>query len=75
MENNGGHFKKLAAGLFFIIGLGLIAVSVFFIGLDRGLTEPKFQVIVLFNQVADWLKALPSVFPGWMWVSWELLTF
>ena len=23
MENNGGHIKKLAAGLFFIIGLAL----------------------------------------------------
>jgi phospholipid/cholesterol/gamma-HCH transport system substrate-binding protein len=51
MENNGGSFKKIAAGLFFAIGLVLIAISVFFIGIDRGLTEPKFQVIALFNQV------------------------
>ena len=28
MENNGGHLKNLAAGLFFIVGLGLI-VAVF----------------------------------------------
>ena len=52
MENNDGYFKKLAAGLFFIIGLSLIAVSVFFIGLDRGITEPKFQVIALFMSQA-----------------------
>ena len=64
MENNGGHFKKLAAGLFFIIGLGLIAVSVFFIGIDRGLTEPKFQVIVLFNQVGGLVEGSPIRISG-----------
>jgi phospholipid/cholesterol/gamma-HCH transport system substrate-binding protein len=64
MENNGGHFKKLAAGLFFIVGLGLIAVSVFFIGLDRGLTEPKFQVIVLFNQVGGIVEGSPIRISG-----------
>ena len=64
MENNGGHFKKLAAGLFFIIGLSLIAVSVFFIGLDRGLTEPKFQVIALFNQVGGLVEGSPIRISG-----------
>jgi len=59
MENNGGYFKKLVAGLFFIIGLVLIAVSVFFIGLDRGLTEPKFQVIALFNQAGGLVEGSP----------------
>ena len=58
MENNDGHLKKLAAGLFFITGLSLIAVSVFIIGLDRGLTEPKFQVIALFNQVGNLAERL-----------------
>jgi phospholipid/cholesterol/gamma-HCH transport system substrate-binding protein len=64
MENNGGNIKKLAAGLFFIIGLGLIAVSVFFIGLDRGLTEPKFQVIALFNQVGGLVEGSPIRISG-----------
>jgi len=64
MENNGGHFKKLAAGLFFIIGLSLIAVSVFFIGLDRGLMEPKFQVIALFNQVGGLVEGAPIRISG-----------
>jgi phospholipid/cholesterol/gamma-HCH transport system substrate-binding protein len=64
MENNGGYFKKLAAGLFFVLGLGLIAVSVFFIGLDRGLTEPKFQVIVLFNQVGGIAEGSPIRISG-----------
>jgi len=64
MENNGGNFKKLAAGLFFIIGAILIAVSVFFIGLDRGLTEPKFQVLVLFNQVGGLVEGAPIRISG-----------
>jgi len=64
MENNGGSFRKLAAGLFFIVGLVLIAVSVFFIGLDRGLTEPKFQVIALFNQVGGLVEGSPIRISG-----------
>jgi phospholipid/cholesterol/gamma-HCH transport system substrate-binding protein len=64
MENNGENIKKLAAGLFFIVGLGLIAVSVFFIGLDRGLTEPKFQVIALFNQVGGLVEGSPIRISG-----------
>src|SRR5579864_4941025 len=64
MENNSGHFKKLAAGLFFIVGLGLIAVSVFFIGLDRGLTQPKFQVIALFNDVGGLVEGSPIRISG-----------
>ena len=64
MENNDEHLKKLAAGLFFIIGLGLIAVSVFFIGLDRGLTEPKFQVVALFHQVGGLAEGSPIRISG-----------
>ena len=64
MENNGGHFKKLAAGLFFIVGLALIEISVFFIGIDRGLTEPKFQVTVLFNQVGGLVVGSPIRISG-----------
>ena len=64
MENNGGQIKKLAAGVFFIAGLVLIAVSVFFIGIDRGLTEPKFQVIALFNQVGGLVEGSPIRISG-----------
>jgi len=64
MENNGGNIKKLAAGVFFIIGLSLIAVSVFVIGLGRGLTEPKFQVIALFNQVGGLAEGSPIRISG-----------
>src|SRR5438105_3282297 len=64
MQTNGGHLKKLAAGLFFIIGVGLIALSVFFIGLDRGLTQPKFHVLALFNQVGGLVEGSPIRISG-----------
>ncbi|MDE1920181.1 MAG: MCE family protein [Candidatus Omnitrophica bacterium] len=64
MENNGGSIKKITAGLFFIAGLALIAVSIFVIGIDRGLTEPKFQVIALFNQVGGLVEGSPIRISG-----------
>ena len=64
MENNGGRFKKIAAGLFFIACMILIIVSIFIIGIDRGLTEPKFQVIALFNQVGGLVEGAPIRISG-----------
>jgi phospholipid/cholesterol/gamma-HCH transport system substrate-binding protein len=64
MENNGGHIKQLAAGLFFIVGLALIVVSVFIIGIDRGLTEPKFQILTLFNEVGGLVEGSPIRISG-----------
>ena len=64
MDTSDGQFKKIAAGLFFIIGLGLIAMIIFFIGLDRGLTQPKFRVIVLFNQVGGLAEGSPIRISG-----------
>jgi phospholipid/cholesterol/gamma-HCH transport system substrate-binding protein len=64
MDNNSAESKKFAAGLFFVIGLGLIAASVFVIGLQRGLTQPKFQVIALFNQVGGIVEGSPIRISG-----------
>jgi len=64
MENNGGHFKKIAAGLFFIAFLFMVAISIFVIGIDRGLTEPKFQIIALFNQVGGLVEGAPIRISG-----------
>ena len=57
--DNGFSFKKLAAGFFFIAGIALIGVSIFFIGLDRGATQPKFQVIALFDVVGGLVGGAP----------------
>ena len=56
--------KNFFAGLFFIAGLGLIGVSIFIIGLDRGLTQPKFQVITLFNEVGGLIEGAPIRISG-----------
>ena len=57
-------FKKIAAGLFFIAGLVLIVVCVFIIGLDRGLSKPKFQIIALFNSVSGLVEGAPIRISG-----------
>jgi phospholipid/cholesterol/gamma-HCH transport system substrate-binding protein len=43
--------KKFLAGLFFLVGVALLLVIVFLIGIERGMTQPKFQVTVLFRDV------------------------
>ena len=43
--------KKLYAGIFFVIGILLILAVVFVIGMEKGLTQPKFQVRVVFRDV------------------------
>lgn len=64
MENNGGNFKRIAAGIFFIACLVMIVISIFIIGIGRGLTEPKFQVIALFNQVGGLVEGAPIRISG-----------
>ncbi len=58
------NVKKISAGLFFVLGLVLIAVSIFLIGLDRGLAQPKFEVIVLFNEVGGLVEGSPIRISG-----------
>ncbi len=55
---------RVLAGLFFIIGIGLIVTCVFLIGLDRGLTQPKFETIVLFNEVGGLVQGAPIRLSG-----------
>ncbi|MBI4308721.1 MAG: MCE family protein [Candidatus Omnitrophica bacterium] len=58
------NLKKIAAGLFFVTGLVLVGASVFFIGLDRGLTQPKFTVIALFDEVGGLVEGSPIRISG-----------
>jgi len=44
-------FKRAIAGLFFIGGLLMIIVFIFTVGKDKGRSESKFQVSVLFRNV------------------------
>jgi len=43
--------KRLYAGIFFIIGIALILVIILAIGMEKGLTQPKFQITVLYRDV------------------------
>ncbi len=63
MEKN-TNLKRFFAGLFFVVGVGMIVVSIFVIGFDRGLTQPKFQVIALFNEVGGLVEGAPIRLSG-----------
>ena len=63
MENQ-KIIKKTAAGIFFVLGIVLIGFSVFFIGLDRGLTEQKFEVFALFKEVGGLRTGAPIRISG-----------
>ncbi len=56
--------KRLYAGIFFIIGLGLIMVVILAIGMEKGLTQPKFQVTVLFREVGGLSEGAPVRLSG-----------
>ena len=43
--------KRFAAGVFFILCLGLVIGVVFVIGVEKGLTESKFEMTALFRKV------------------------
>lgn len=56
--------KKLAAGIFFVLGIALFAVCVFVIGMDRGMTQPKFQVLALFKEAGGLIQGAPIRISG-----------
>jgi phospholipid/cholesterol/gamma-HCH transport system substrate-binding protein len=56
--------KKFLAGLFLILCMTLIGVVIFIIGFDKGLTQPKFQVIALFNEVGGIVEGSPIRISG-----------
>ncbi len=56
--------KNLYAGLFFIIGIILICVVVLSIGMEKGITQPKFKIQVLFQEVGGLMIGAPIRFSG-----------
>jgi phospholipid/cholesterol/gamma-HCH transport system substrate-binding protein len=50
MAKNDG-LRQFIAGIFLLVGLAITAGVIFFIGYQRGFTEPKFQMTVLFDKV------------------------
>ncbi len=55
---------KFFAGMFFLIGLGLVLMVIFTIGKNKGFTQPKFQVEVLFRDVGGMIEGAPVRLAG-----------
>ena len=62
--DTGELIKKFLAGLLCIAGVVLLAGVVFVIGLQQGLTEPKFEAQVLFSQVGGMNEGAPVRISG-----------
>jgi phospholipid/cholesterol/gamma-HCH transport system substrate-binding protein len=63
MEQN-DFVKKFLAGLFLILCLGGIGVVIFVIGIEKGLTQPKFQMTVVFSKVGGLTIGAPVRLSG-----------
>ncbi|MCR4337348.1 MAG: MlaD family protein [Candidatus Omnitrophica bacterium] len=64
MRNDKEQKIKFWAGLFFIVGILAIASVILTIGIERGLTEPKFEVTVLFHNVGGMNEGAPIRLSG-----------
>ena len=56
--------KRLYAGMFFVIGIVLICVVVLAIGIEKGMTQPKFQARVVFHEVGGLSVGAPIRLSG-----------
>ncbi|HOW35704.1 MAG TPA: MlaD family protein [Candidatus Omnitrophota bacterium] len=56
--------KRFYAGMFFVIGIILILAVVFAIGIEKGMTQPKFQVKVLFKDIGGLSVGAPVRLSG-----------
>lgn len=63
MEQN-DFIKRFIAGLFFVLCLGGIAVVVFVIGVEKGLTQPKFEMTIVFSKVGGLMVGAPVRLSG-----------
>lgn len=58
------QWKYILGGLFFVIGIGIITTVIFVIGVNKGFAEPKFQVAVLYKDVAGLSTGAPVRLSG-----------
>jgi ABC-type transporter Mla subunit MlaD len=56
--------KYLSAGVFFIVGLCVVGWVIYFIGFQKGFTQPKFQMEVLFDKVGGLTEGAPVRLSG-----------
>ena len=58
------NLKRFFVGLFFLIGIGLVIGVILTIGVDKGLTQPKFHITVLFRNVGGMTEGAPIRLSG-----------
>ena len=55
---------KFFAGMFFLVGMILIIMVIYTIGKNKGFTQPKFRVEVLFRDVGGLIEGAPVQLAG-----------
>ena len=56
--------REILAGAFFLLGVIVLFVFIFTIGRDKGLTEKKFQISILFRNVGGLTEGAPVRLAG-----------
>lgn len=56
--------REILAGAFFLLGIIVLFVFIFTIGRDKGLTEKKFQISILFRNVGGLTEGAPVRLAG-----------
>src|SRR5262245_34802707 len=56
--------KNFQAGLFFVLGVCLVVAFVLTLGKDKGLTEAKFQIKVVFKDIGGLSEGAPARLSG-----------
>lgn len=56
--------KQFWAGIFFVLGLVLVAGVIFFIGFNKGFSQPKITMTVLFDKVGGLTEGAPVRLSG-----------
>ena len=64
MADHKDFTKKLLAGIFFVVGMFLTVFFILTLGKDRGLTQKKFQVKVLYHDVGGLIEGAPILLSG-----------
>lgn len=58
------YVKRLSAGLFFIFSIVMIAIVIFKIGVERGMTQPRFKMTVFFHYIGGLGAGAPVTLSG-----------
>ena len=56
--------KQFWAGMFFLVGLAVVAGVIFFIGFNKGFSQPKTTMVVLFDKVGGLTEGSPVRLSG-----------